>query len=217
MGLITIGKEYPNRECAACGNIFKEYQGCINDESDKLPKGEFVCTGCILDVIQEEMDEEDRAQLVIAVPEKEYIFTKEQKEAIKYLIDSEASRGFLQETIRDEKYWTKEYELFKDMSDEEFDKGISEMVEDRTLTEGSKENERDWCCLVVTEWKPNTALDIRTENLLVRMDPDRYNRARRLKAEKEEEKNSIKLAKAQELQKRVEKRVEWLQNNVDGN
>lgn len=102
------------------------------------------------------------------------IFSEKQKDAIKYLIDKEASRWYILDCLRDEEYWEREYLLFKDMTDQEIHDGITEMDKEGILTEGCKENQRDYGNIVVTEWKPNTAADIRRENEEAKRDPDKY-------------------------------------------
>jgi len=215
MEMIVLGKEYSNSLCCKCDHIVRAYDGHYIPEKYakkfNVSSGDFICTNCIIEIVEKE----NFILKIIEDKEDSRIFSEEQRKAIEYLIDKEASRGFLLDCIRDAKYWPDEYKIFRDMDDNTFLNGITQMVDDRILTEGIAENEIHSHILIITRHKPNTSKEIKVENVLAKIDPDKYNRVRRDKAAIEEAKRLIQAQKDSEFQERVAKRKEWLEENSE--
>jgi hypothetical protein len=204
-----------------CNNCRRPYESSYGIQLLNLPEAikrrpalykKYLCSECgkykLPQDILKNARSKDIKQLVCKCAPHDYIFSDKQKESIKSIIDKGMNREHVIEYARDEEYWHEKYELFKDINDQDFDKGITEMVRDGDLTEPSKENERYWQ-LVVTEWMPNTADDIKIEDVAVKLDPEKYVKEERAREDKERKMKIIRETERLRVQGLDDKRSEY--------
>jgi len=144
--------------------------------------------------------------------EQAFKFNEEQKQSIEFLIDKEASRGYILsciEEFRGDDISEVFIEALNGLTEEQINEGITDMVAHGRLTEASPENEVFSGMIVVTKWMPNTAKAIRDENREVKLDPDRYERKRRELAEKKRLEKIEEDRVRAELEIRIKNRNKW--------